>query len=315
MDRPSQNKSSQNYYYYAPTSAARQVPPSKQTKSSKHRGRKLLIFIIFIIIGLGYGLISNRLTIKPSLTASPIIIKKLKPISTKPNPNITTMSDTINGIISQNSDIDMSVSLINLNDDQTEHYGDSLSFTAASTTKVITATDYLKEVELGQQSLNESVDDTTAQNAIQQMIVISDDDTWDDLKDVLGNAQLQNYATSIGVGSYQTEANTVTSSDMAWLLGQLYEGKLLNNTDTQLLLSYLEQANYRQYIVPAVPAGDTIYHKTGFYEDNLDDEAIITKGDKAFVIVIFTNGNGVYDWSDRALLMQQITSAALTAYF
>jgi beta-lactamase class A len=131
----------------------------------------------------------------------------------------------------------------------------------------------------------------------------------------LGFNQLQFYANSVGLSSFQSVANTVTSNDMATLLEQLYEGQLLNSINTQLLLSYMKQANYRQYIVPAVPSDDTIYHKVGLYEDNVDDEAIIVNGKKAFAIVIFTNGNGIYNWPARAQMMQQITGSALAAYF
>jgi beta-lactamase class A len=227
------------------------------------------------------------------------------------------MSSAINSVINQNSKIDMSVSLIDLtnNVNQTEHYGDSSTFTAASTTKVITAADFLNEVEQGQQTLSETVNGETAEYEIQQMIVVSDDNAWAALNNTLGYSQLQSYANSIGATSFQPTPNTVTSSDMALVLQKLWEGQLLNSIDTQLLLGYMKQANYREYIVPAIPSSDTIYHKIGLYEDNVHDEAIITDGSDAFAVAIFTNGNGAYNWPARAQMMQQITVSALEAYF
>ena len=76
----------------------------------------------------------------------------------------------------------------------------------------------------------------------------------------------------------------------------------------------MKQANYRQYMVPAIPSYDTIYHKIGLYNDNVNDAAIITGDNQVISLVIFTNGNGTYDWPDRAILMQQITKAFLTYY-
>lgn len=273
--------------------------------------------VLVVAAGLVYTFTDSGRNFIQAYVVKPVI--GLKSSNPPPAPlsdaALATMSNAINTVINNNSGIDMSVSLIDLSDNQAEQYGDSSAFTAASTTKLITAADFLHEVELGQQSLNETVNGHTAVYEIQQMIVVSDDEAWDDLNELLGFNQLQFYANSVGLSSFQSVANTVTSNDMATLLEQLYEGQLLNSINTQLLLSYMKQANYRQYIVPAVPSDDTIYHKVGLYEDNVDDEAIIVNGKKAFAIVIFTNGNGIYNWPARAQMMQQITGSALAAYF
>jgi beta-lactamase class A len=326
--RPDQNRSLagranyQSYSYSPRTYEVRQPEPSLKQPRRKRRGRKLLILVVLVavIAGVGYAYNSkDKSSVKQvvsTIKAHSFSLKpKPMPSNIVPNYKITAMANTINGIITQNSNIDMSVSLIDLSNNQAENYGDSQAFTAASTTKVITAADFLHQVEAGQESLSETINGSSAEYEIQQMIVVSDDNAWDALNTELGYPQLQAYADSIGVNSFQSIPNTVTSADMALLLQKLYGGQLLNASDTQLLLSYMKQANYREYIVPAVPSGDTIYHKIGLYEDNVHDEAIITNGSKAFVIVIFTNGNGTYNWPGRAQLMQQITKAALTAYF
>jgi beta-lactamase class A len=295
-------------YSYSPR------PPQSRPPRRQRRGRKvfIIIFVLLIASVLVYAVPRVRAPAKSAATTSPVAKPAAPPIdSTK----IDTMSNAINGIINQDSNIDMSVSLIDLNSGQSEHYGDSAAFTAASTTKVITAADVLHQVEAGKESLSETINGSSAEYELQQMIVVSDDNAWNAFRNYLGFPQLQAYGQSIGLTSFQSQPNSVTSNDMALLLEKLWEGKILNNTDTQLVLGYMKQANYRQYIVPAVPSNDTIYHKAGFYEDYVHDEAIITSGSKAFVIVIFTNGNGVYDWEDRAEIMQQITQAALAAYF
>jgi beta-lactamase class A len=147
------------------------------------------------------------------------------------------------------------------------------------------------------------------------MIVISDDNAWEALNTKLGYDNLQAYAATLGITDYQAYNNVLSSGDVAIVLQKLWDGELLNSAHTQQLLGYMKQANYRQYIVPAIPADDTIYHKIGLYQDNVHDAAIITHGSQAFAIVIYTNGNGVYNWPGRATIMQDITKAALKAYF
>lgn len=322
MNKPDRIKQPYQNYYYRPTTPIGTAVKAPQPHIKRHRVRVFVVFLVIIAlcVGISYGFTRSGKAIVKKYAKPVINLTKPQPVPAPTPSGLTpaalgTMTSAINAVISQNSDIDMSVSLVDLTNNQTEHYGDSNAFTAASTTKVLTAADFLHQVEIGQQSLNETIEDDTAGDEIQQMIVVSNDEDWNDIRNYLSFSQLQAYANSIGLESYQSTPNSVTSNDMALLLEKLYEGNLLNRSDTQLLLSYMKQANYREYIVPAVPSSDTIYHKTGFYIDNLNDEAIITNGQKAFAIVIFTDGNGEYDWPERAELMQTITKAALAAYF
>jgi beta-lactamase class A len=307
------------YYNYYSNQRLPEQPHKALVIKRKHRLRRIfisLIVLILLVVSVDHFLPKTKTTFKSVVNKTTAHIEAPKPAQANliDSAKLSAMGNTINNIISQNSGIDISVSLIDLNSNQTEHYGTSEAFTAASTTKVITAAYFLQQVEAGKQSLTETINGSTAQYELQQMIVVSDDNAWAALNNALGYSQLQSYANSIGLSSFQAVPNTVTSDDMAHIMDRLYEGNLLNPTYTQLLLSYLKEANYREYIVPAVPAGDTIYHKIGLYEDNVNDEAIITSSSKAFVIVIFTNGNGAYNWPGRAVTMQQITKAVLPVF-
>lgn len=59
------------------------------------------------------------------------------------------LASQIDVIISANMDVIFGVSIQDLNSGVVYNYGSSEAFTAASTTKVLTAVDYLHEVELG----------------------------------------------------------------------------------------------------------------------------------------------------------------------
>ncbi|HVW23518.1 MAG TPA: serine hydrolase [Candidatus Saccharimonadales bacterium] len=222
-------------------------------------------------------------------------------------------SGQVNAILTSNPGIAFSISIVTPVTGP-HHYGSSGPLLAGSTTKVLTAAAYMHNVEIGQARLNQKIDGRTAQSLLRAMIVNSDDTAWSDINYYLSYDDIQNYAKSIGLNSYDWGPNAIASDDIASLLRQLYNGSLLNPADRSLLLSWLKQANYRDFIVPAVPREDVIYHKVGLYDDNVNDAAIITRGHQWLVLVIFTDGHGAENWLNRARLMQQITRYALNDY-
>ncbi len=227
----------------------------------------------------------------------------------------TELTNQINTILSQNTDIVFGVSIRYVNSGDVYDYGNTGAMTAASVTKVLTAVDYLKQVELGKRSLDTIMaNGQTAQANIEDMIVVSDNDAWHVLNENLTYTQLQQYAHSIGLASYDYTDNTISSHDTAQLFGDLYERKLINESNTQLLLSYMERANYRDLIIPAVPTYDTTYHKAGEYLENLNDAAVITNGTDTVVLSIYTKSKGTYSKSRVAGLMQQITTPTLATF-
>jgi beta-lactamase class A len=310
--------------YYQPNRNLNNSPRRQQPEKRKS-GHSLIKFISIIVVVIALIAIFSGGSHKNSTVAKAVhsVASKIEkttpakaPVVGLSSAQLKTMSESINSLISANTGEDISVNVIDLRNNQMEHYGTLDTFQAASTAKIITAEYFLHEVEEGQQSLTETVGGYSAEYELQQMIVISDDTAWANLDNLLGYDNLQNYADkTFGINDYQAENNSLSSSDIALALQHLWNGNLLNTTHTQLLLSYMKQANYREYIVPAIPSEDTIYHKIGLYEDYVNDSAIVTHGSQAFVIVIFTNGNGEYNWTARATLMQQMTKAALTAYF
>jgi beta-lactamase class A len=227
----------------------------------------------------------------------------------------TALDSQINDIINQNPDIVFGVSITDLNTGTVHDYGNKNAMTAASVTKVLTAVDYLKQVELGNKSLSTIMaNGYTAQYNMEQMIVVSNNDSWHILNESLGYSQMQEYAQSIGLESYYYGDNVISAADTAQLLGDMYQRKLINESNTQLLLSYMERANYRDLIIPAVPAQDTIYHKAGEYLINLNDAAIITNTTNTIVISIFTESLYYYDKPRVSALMQQITTPTIETF-
>lgn len=272
--------------------------------------------IVVIIAGLfGVGLWQNH----ESGPGSDNVDRHSNTASTKQiTPAYTIDSQSlaaVQSLIAQNSDLDISVAMTDLQTGKTYNYGDSSSFTAASVGKLVTTAAFMHMVEKGNASLDDSVGGTTAQKELELMIVNSDNTAWHNMEQVVTLAGQQEYADNLGLLSYNANTNTISSANIATLLAKLCGGKLLDNEHTSLLLSYMERANYRGYIVAAVPSDVTVYHKVGLLDDRLHDAAILKKGDRSFVLVIFSKSQGAYDFSRGATIFGGITSNAMQAFF
>lgn len=238
----------------------------------------------------------------------------VKKIQDRPT-DTATLDSEINQIINANKDITFSISIQYLNTGQIHNYGATGAMTAASVTKVLTAVDYYKQVELGRKKLDTLMSNgQTAQRNIEQMIVVSDNDAWHTLNEDLTYQQLQQYAKSIGLTSYYYADNVISAGDTTKLLADTYERKLINETNTQRLLAYMQRANYRDLVIPAVPETDIVYHKAGEYNGYLHDATIITNPTNAIALTIFTRSLKGYDKSHVASLMQQITTPTLETF-
>lgn len=293
-------------------------PRVNRPKHSKAFSRflvSLILAVAIVLAGVAYFGHHNKTSANTNLYTPPKTIKSKTTVPAANTQAYDAMEAAVNKVIQANSNITFEVAVTDMNTGGQLNFGGSSPMTAASVSKILTATDFLKEAEQGDQSMAETLDDgNTASYDLQQLIVVSSDSAWTALDNKLTAVQLQNYAQSLGVTSFNYQNNTLSARDTANLMTLLYQGKLLNSSDTELLLSYLAQANYRIYILPAIPSSDTVYHKIGLYNDNVNDATIITNGKQTISLVIFTNGNGAYNWPNRALMMQAITKPILSYY-
>ena len=94
----------------------------------------------------------------------------------------------------------------------------------------------------------------------------------------------------------------------------LIQGKLLNSSHTKLLMSYMQHTNYENFMAPAVDKVYSFYHKVGLNEDEVNETAAIVSDQDTLFVTIYSNGNGSYNWPQRATQFQQIVKAAINAY-
>lgn len=277
--------------------------------------RKLALALVFVtgflaIFAAKSLLPSMQLKVHGQSLSALTLTKKSAPI------NQALMTSKINQVIN-NSNLEVGASIIDLTNNARYDYGlGDTEYIAASTTKLLSAGLFLHDVEQGQDSLSQPLGDSTAQAEMQKMIVISDDDAWEDFNNLLGHPALLQYAKSLGMNSYDPDNNTITSDDLALLLERLYQGKLLNTQHTNLLLGYMAKADYTQYIGAVIPADVKFYHKIGFLDDRVMDAAIIDNGKHPYVLVIFTKdpSGDSYNQTEGLEAFHDITNATLTAF-
>lgn len=217
------------------------------------------------------------------------------------------MNEGIVRVIAENPQVDISVSAIDLKTGGSFSYGDSKPFVGASVTKLLTALCALNESEKGNLSLTESLGDYPISWHLKQLVNQSNNDSWALLNSRVGVEKLINYSDSIGASSFDYYSNSVSATDVAKLLSELYSGKLLNSSDTKLLLSYMQNTNNEDLIPGGVPQGVTVYHKYGDIDYSLHD-ATIVEAKNPFVLVVFTSSPSSMDYDQRENIIHRITS-------
>lgn len=285
-------------------------PYQPRPRKKSHRGFFLLCFVACVVVGIfiKHNLARDEKKTPATTTTTRKKTVKAEPISTD---TWNRLEQNVTALINNHPELDISVSVIDASTNTRGSYGIQDNFAGASTTKVLTAVYFLHQVEKGKESLSEVIDGQSAKWQLRQMINQSNNDSWSALNNELGYQAMENYAHSIGLGSYQWENNLMTADDEATLLQKVYSGQLLNASNRSLLLSYMQHTNDEDMIPKVTPSAATVYHKYGQLDDRLHDAAIIDYQNRPIVLVIYTKGeantNGS-EYTTRVQLIQQLAS-------
>ncbi len=218
-----------------------------------------------------------------------------KIISTKieNTPRSTTLEDSLTDILSAYSDLTIGITVVNIDNDYIYNAGYSdTAFKAASTTKVLTATYLMHQIEVGELSLQTSIGGATAETHLQRMLQNSDNTSWATLINYLGDDDIESYAHEIGMTSYAAgDYNTITTSDFAVLLTKLQKSQLISAAHRDVIYGYMQNTN-NETLIPAALSTATVYHKWGMLWGNLHDVAIIEQEGHTYAVVIYTNYEG-----------------------
>jgi beta-lactamase class A len=285
--------------------------PAPRQRSKSHRGLYLLVVILLIFGGktmLGKVRSEKKPETKTSSIPKPKTVVKAEPI---PSTTWSDLNQKVTALINQYPNLNIAVSVIDINSNTKANYGIQESFHGASTTKVLTAAAYLHDVEQGKRTLSENLGGGSAESHLRRMINQSDNNSWAVLNSAVGFTRLDTYAHANGINSFKYIGNLMTASDQALLLSKLFKHELLGEANTKLLLSFMQNTNNEDMIPAVKPEGSILYHKYGQLDDRLHDSAIINYKNRPIVLVIYTKG-GVGDGSGYAARIKLIQALAST---
>lgn len=230
--------------------------------------------------------------------------------------DFSVMNASINETVTAYPGYDIGVAVIDIKTGESMSYGAPEAFVAASTAKVLTAIAYLHDVEQGKLSLSQQVGGRSAQQALEALIVDSDNQVWYDLNNVvMSHAELAAYAQRVGFVGYDPDQNSVVASSMATLLSNLYERRLLNTEHTDLLLTHMKRATEVEYVTSLVPTGTVVYHKPGYLKDRIHDALIIDNGSRPYVLVVFTKSRtATYDSTEGEAIFTRVAQATFQTF-
>ena len=220
----------------------------------------------------------------------------------------------IKRILAENEGYRIGVVLVDTRGGDPKSYGDVSEYAAASTAKIITAAAYYHLVETGEKSLDVPLGSFDAAFQVKAMVNNSSDDSWLLLMQDIGYPRLIEYAASIGI-SYDPEENLLTPAEMTSLLKQLSTGKLLTTEHTEELLGYMQQTNNDRLIPAAVGPDITVQHKYGVVGGYVHDAAILSSGERSYVLAIYTWGEQDGESQARLDAIHKLTGAVTGALF
>lgn len=187
-----------------------------------------------------------------------------------------------------------------------EHIGyqEDIVFTAASTTKLITAAAVLNLIDNQKLTAQDKLGDQTIDYHLQRMVNLSDNASWELLNNKVGLRDLQEYATSIGLHKFTVNGNTINAHNLAIFLQMLYRYELLSESSTKKMLGWMTQTNEQQMLPQVFADSQSVYHKYGWFGGAAHDAGIVVYNDQPFVVVIMSEGSDSY--TQRKQLIRQL---------
>ncbi|MDP3998101.1 MAG: serine hydrolase [bacterium] len=213
-----------------------------------------------------------------------------------------------------NPDIEFGITVYDLKTNVSFGYNDQEAQHAASVAKVLTAIYLLRQVEDEKIELRDSMGTYNVEFNLKQMVNQSNTISWEMIDERLGIEPQNNYAHSLGLESVNFRDNMMSPKDAARLFVKLYKGELLDEPYQRKLFSYMQNTETENLITPAIPKDIPLYHKTGLYEGEVHDVAIVDHSTRPFVLSIFSVNKLMPDYDGRAALIQKV-AAEVYAYF
>ncbi len=179
------------------------------------------------------------------------------------------------------------------------------SVVSASTYKLYVAVWVANQIKTGKMKLSDKINNTTVEDCLQRMIVVSDNACAEAWVEKAGGTKLNNFLYSKGISTATTfisnDAAHTTASDLQKVLLGIWDGSMVSGSLQSTLLGYMNRQVYRS----GIPAGSTgkVYDKVGFLWDYLNDAAIVVHPKGTYSLVIMTKGSS---WGHIADITRQV---------
>lgn len=272
----------------------------------------IFVFFVFIALAFGAGRASKSETPpKKSATAK---VTTTPNVEIKPALTKEELLSRIGNIFIDSDNTEVAVSFYDLKTKESFGINDKEAQHAASVTKVLTGAYLLKKVQDGDLKLTDKMGTYNIEFNLGQMINRSNTVSWEMIDDYVGIELQQEFGESFGLRAFNMRENEMSPADAVTLFRKLYKGELLNERYTKKLLSYMQDTETENLITPAIPEGVALYHKTGLFEGEVHDVAIMEHPKHPFIMAIFTVNKIRPDYDSRAKLIQKAAAEAY-AYF
>lgn len=207
-------------------------------------------------------------------------------------------------------DIDISVDLIDLkNNEQYQLNPDNINI-GASTTKLFTASAFLSELEKGKYTFKDPLGSFNTKFQLEQMINQSNNNSWQLFYSLLTIQKIESYTHSIGSKNFKISDNTLKASDMTNYLKKLYKNQLHSEGNTNYLLSLMKETNEDSFL-PDLPPSYIVYHKNGQLEQVVNEAILAIGKDKTLAIAIYTDGKDKWEYENRSNLFKELVQEIL----
>jgi beta-lactamase class A len=143
----------------------------------------------------------------------------------------------------------------------------------------------------------------TYRKLVEYMGKNSDRTAYKVMKDVVGTDRLKTYLSEIGMKNTDIETGMTTPGDLGIIFQKLWNGELVNQTNKDQILGYLEDTIYEKWITAGVPKGIKVTHKFG-QDVGVTADAGIILSYNPYVLVIM--GQGINN-NDADILFPKIS--------
>ena len=206
-----------------------------------------------------------------------------------------------------------SVYVINTKNNNIVDINGSQQMVAASTIKLFIM-EYLYSL-----AANNQTSTNQFENLVSPMIKNSDNDATNQLIDKYGMSNINNYIKSHYSNSTlqrkmltSGNENYTSASDLAKLLKNIHDKKLINQNYSERMLNFLKGQTRRSKIPAGVPSGVTVANKTGENTGIQNDAAIVYSANGDYILVVL--GNGVSSEGSGVSCIKEVSSIVYKYY-